>query len=84
MEIQLYKALLGAGVKENDAAAVVDSLESEIRDRINSGHKELATKADIADVRKEIAEAKAEIIKWNLASIIAVVGVMLAMSKLFG
>jgi len=84
MEIQLYKALLEAGVKEDTAASVVDSLESEIRDRISEARKELATRADMADLRKEIAEAKAEIIKWNLGSIIAVVGVMLAMSKAFG
>lgn len=77
MEIQLYKALLGAGVKEQDAAAVVDSLESEIKDRITDARRDLVTRADLA-------EAKAEIIKWNLATIAAVVGVMLAMSKAFG
>lgn len=84
MEIQLYKALIGAGVKEQDAAAVVDSLESEIKERMSEARKELATRADVAELRKEIAEMKAEIIKWNLATIAAVVGVMLAMSKAFG
>lgn len=76
MELQLYKALIGAGVKEQEAAAVVDSLENEIKERINDARKELVTKADLA-------EAKTEIIKWNLAAIAAVVGVMLAMSKAF-
>jgi len=76
MELQLYKALIGAGVKEQEAAAVVDSLEKEIRERINESRKELVTKADLA-------EAKTEIIKWNLATIAAVIGVMLAMSKAF-
>lgn len=84
MEIQLYKALLSAGVKEDIATAVVDSLEIEIRERINEARKELATRADIAETRKELAEAKTEIIKWNLATIAAVVGIMLAMSKAFG
>jgi len=74
MEIQLYKALLEAGVKEETAASVVDSLKSEIRERISEARKELVTKADLA-------EAKAEIIKWNLATIAAVIGIMLAMSK---
>ncbi|GAB1392038.1 hypothetical protein MASR1M60_02010 [Rhodocyclaceae bacterium] len=83
MEIQLYRALIEAGVKEDTASSVVNSLESEIKDRLNEARKELATRADIADVRKELAEAKAEIIKWNLASIAAVVGIMLAMSKAF-
>jgi hypothetical protein len=76
MELQLYKALVGAGVKEQDAAAVVDSLELEIKERMSDARKELVTKADLA-------EAKTDIIKWNLATIAAVVGVMLAMSKAF-
>lgn len=76
MEIQLYKALLSAGVKEEDAAAVVDSIDAEIRERLSNTRKELVTKADLA-------EAKTEIIKWNLAAIAAVVGVMLAISKAF-
>lgn len=84
MEIQLYKALLEAGVNENTAASVVDSLEAEMRERIGEARNELATRADMADIRKEIVEGKTDIIKWNLASIIAVVGVMLAMSKAFG
>lgn len=84
MEIQLYKALLSAGVKEDAAAAVVDSLELEIRERMTEARKELATKADVADIRREVAEAKADIIKWNLATVIAVVGVLLALSKVLG
>lgn len=83
MEIQLYKALIEAGVKEETAARVVDSLENEIKERMQEARKELATRADIADMRKELAEAKAEIIKWNLGAIIAIVGVMLAMTKVF-
>lgn len=82
MEIQLYKALLGAGVKEDDAAAVVDSLEKEIRERMSEARKELASKADTAEIRRELAEAKADIIKWNLATVIAVTGVVLALTKI--
>lgn len=77
MEIQLYRALLEAGVKEGTASSVVDSLEASIRERMSEARRELVTKADLA-------EAKTEIIKWNLAAIAAVVGVMLAMSKAFG
>jgi ribosomal protein L29 len=84
MEIQLYRALLEAGVKEETASKVVDSLESELKERLSDARKELATRADIAEIRKEIAEAKTEIIKWNLASIIAVVGVMIALTRLTG
>jgi hypothetical protein len=59
------------------------SLETVIKERMQEARKELATRADIADMRKELAEAKAEIIKWNLGAIIAIVGVMLAMTKVF-
>jgi len=83
MEIQLYKVLLEAGVKESTATSVVDSLEAELRERMGEARKELASRADIAELRKELAEAKTEIVKWNLATIVAVVGVMLAMSKFF-
>lgn len=44
---------------------------------MTEARRDLATKTDLA-------EAKTEIIKWNLASIAAVVGIMLAMSKAFG
>jgi len=83
MEIQLYKALLEAGVKESTATSVVDSLEAALRERMGEARKDLASHADIADLRKELAEAKTEIIKWNLAAIFAVVGVTLAMSQFF-
>jgi hypothetical protein len=76
MGIQPYRALLEAGVKEETASSVVDSLERDITQRMSEARKELATKADLA-------EAKTDIIKWNLATVIAVVGVMLALMKAF-
>jgi len=59
MEIQLYKALMSAGVKEQDAAAVVDSFDKELRERITDARKELASKDDIHRVEKEIV-----VLKW--------------------
>jgi len=91
MEIQLYNALIEAGVKAATATTVVDSLEREIRERMADAKKEVATKSDIAELKASIAETKAsiaeaktEIIKWNLGTLMAVVGIMLAMSKLTG
>lgn len=66
------------------AASVEDSLVAEMREWIGEARNELATRANMADIRNEIVEGKTDIIKWNLASIIAVVGAMLAMSKVFG
>lgn len=42
---------------------------------MSEARKELASKADTAEIRRELAEAKAGIIKWNLATVIAVTGV---------
>lgn len=74
MEIQLYRALIGAGVKEQDASAVVDSLEREIRERVAEGRKELVTRADLA-------ELKYDLLKWivglALAQFALLIGVIL-------
>lgn len=75
MEIQLYKALLEAGVKDDTASNLVDSFEKEIRERLKETRTDLATKADLA-------EAKADIIKWNVGAIIAAAGLAVAIARL--
>jgi hypothetical protein len=45
--------------------------------------KTLATKDDIANVRKEIGDAKADTIKWMFIFWIGQVGAMLAIGLLF-
>lgn len=77
MGIQRDKALLEAGVKEETAVCFMDSLKAEIKERLQEARKELVAQA-------HLAQAKAEIITWNLGAIIAIVGVMLAMSRLLG
>lgn len=75
MEIQLYKALLEAGVKENTASNLVDSFERELKERLRETRTDLATKADLA-------ETKADIIKWNVGAIIAAAGLAVAVARL--
>lgn len=43
----------------------------------------LATKGDIADVRREISEAKVEIIRWVVSLLLAQTGLIIAAIKLF-
>lgn len=74
MEIQLYKALIEAGVSADTAASVVDKIDKEISDRLNEKATALATKADLQ-------ELKADLIKWNVATILAAVGLALAIAK---
>lgn len=82
MEIQLYKALTAAGINAETAADLTAALERDIRERIGEARKELATKSDVADLRREIAEAKSDIIKWNMATLIATAGLATAIARL--
>lgn len=75
MEIQLYKALIEAGVSADTAASVVDKIDKEISDRLNEKATALATKVDLQ-------ELKADLIKWNVATILAAVGLVLAIAKI--
>lgn len=75
MEIELYKALLEAGVKDETASNLVNSFERELKERLRETRTDLATKADLA-------EAKAEIIKWNVGAIIAAAGLAVAVARL--
>jgi hypothetical protein len=80
MEIQLYKALTAAGIKEQIAVDLTEAMERDIRERIGEARKELATK-DFVDAK--IESAKAEIIKWNVAAIFTAAGMAMAAAKLF-
>jgi hypothetical protein len=41
----------------------------------------LATKQDIGEVRKEIYEAKVDIIKWQVGTAIAIIGILFAILR---
>jgi hypothetical protein len=66
INLPLYRVLVKAGASEAEAeeAARLDT-------------SELATKADLAELRLAVVELKAELIKWN-------VGTMLALAAIFG
>lgn len=87
MEIALYKALMQAGVQADTAESVVKSVESEIGEQINAKTQHLATKADLAEIKSElkseIANSRAEIIKWYVGSQLAAIGLILGALKMF-
>ena len=83
MEIQLFKALTAAGVDNQTAIDLTESIDKDIRERIGEARKELATRADIADMRRELAEAKTEIIKWNIVTVIGATGLAMTAAKIF-
>jgi multidrug resistance efflux pump len=98
MELELYSALQEAGVSEEKAKAVVESVRKEIDQRYNLHSKQLATQGDVEKVRAdvervrtdlekvrvEIANAKTEIIKWNIGAIIMAVGLFATIAKIMG
>jgi L-rhamnose isomerase len=82
MELEIYTAFTKAGISEDAARGVVDSIKKEIDNRYAPHGAQLATRGDVETVRKEIAEAKAEIVKWCMGSIFAAIGLFLALSKM--
>jgi len=52
--------------------------------RLENELKDLSTKEDIANIRIDMANMETRIIKWNVGTIIAAVGITVAIVKLIG
>ena len=76
MELEIYRALVKINVSADDAQAVADSINKEIDKRYTLHAAQLATKSDLAD-------AKLEIIKWTIGSMLAAVGLFATITKLW-
>jgi hypothetical protein len=94
MELEIYSAFVRAGIAAEDAKAAVDSISKEIDKRYALHSQQLATRGDVEGVRKEvaelrgankaeIAEAKFEIIKWTVGSMLAAVGLFATLVKIW-
>ncbi len=75
----VIKRLVATGMPENQAEAVT-ALVQEAQEGAVSG---LATKADIADVKRDIAETKADLLKWVFGALAAQTALLSAI-KFFG
>ena len=78
---RLYK-LLTEKLGSDTAEAMFKYIDNKTERSVEATIKTLATKDDIADVRKEISEAKTENIKWMFIFWIGNVGAMLAIALL--
>jgi hypothetical protein len=76
MELEIYRALVKINVSADDAQNVADSIQKEIDKRYALHSTQLATKSDLA-------EAKVEIIKWTIGSMMAAVGLFATITKLW-
>ncbi len=79
MELNLYHSLVNAGIKPEDAQNVVEAWEREMREQ-------LATKSDMAALyaamHADMANLKAELIKWVSGMMVAMTAIFAAIVKL--
>lgn len=74
--LKLAKRLRAGGFSEDQAESVADAL----RESVSGG--DLATKTDIVMLRAEIADVKAEIIKWMFGAMLAQSALVVTLIKM--
>jgi hypothetical protein len=79
---RLYK-LLSDKLGSDTTEAMFKYIDNKTERSVEATIKTLATKDDIANVRKEIGESKADTIKWMFIFWIGQIGAMLAIILLF-
>ena len=62
----------------------VEKSETALEKRLGNELKDLSTKEDISNIRIDMANMETRIIKWNVGTIIAAVGITVAIVKLIG
>jgi hypothetical protein len=74
--VEVYEALKKAGIDDETA-------RSSARAVVGAEEKaQLATKADIEVIRREMAELKVDIIKWNVGAMAVLTAIFSAIVKL--
>ena len=81
---ELYEALKSIGVDEEKAKLTAEKFETALEKRLENELKDLSTKEDISNIRIDMANMETRIIKWNVGTIIAAVGITVAIVKLIG
>ncbi|MDR1662233.1 MAG: hypothetical protein LBR95_07415 [Azoarcus sp.] len=97
MELEIYSAFKAAGVPDENARAVIESINKTIDQRYALHSQQLAAQGDVEKVRidvaqvrtevekvrTEIAKTEANLIKWNVGAIIAAAGLAMAIARVF-
>ncbi|MCK2097710.1 CCDC90 family protein [Thauera aromatica] len=78
--LKYVERLTAAGLPEKQAKAEAEALREALGDLAEL--KSLTTKDDISQVRIEISDAKADIIKWMAGLMLAQAGLVAALVKL--
>jgi multidrug resistance efflux pump len=93
MGLELFEALTAANVPADKARAAANSINKEIDRRYALHSTQLATRGDVEQVRKEIAEGKAdlqkqlaamqnELVKWTIGALFGGMAATTAILKL--
>ncbi len=86
LELKVYEIFKNKLGKE-EAEAIIEYFEASADKKYEEKKDILATKEDVGILRKEIAESKAELIRWSfvfwIGTIIGVLGGFFAILKLF-
>ncbi|MDR0674304.1 MAG: hypothetical protein LBF93_11795 [Zoogloeaceae bacterium] len=77
MELEIYEAFQAAGIPNDKAKGAVEAINKAIDSRYAIHARELATRGDLA-------EMEARIIKWNIATMIAAIGIFATIIKIMG
>ncbi len=84
-EIKLYE-LLKAKTREKEAEAFIEILEKDAQSKLLEKYHVVARQEDVSNMMYKllntISEAKADIIKWRIATSIAIVALIVAFLKI--
>lgn len=83
MELEIFEALTAANVPPEKARAAAASVKREIDERYTLHAAQLATRGDLLELRRELAETKAEIIKWTVGTMFAAVALFATLTKIW-
>lgn len=89
MELEIFEALTAANVPVEKARAAAESINKEIDRRYSLHAQQLATRGDVMDVKREMAEMEGRLLRalnemqrWTLGAVFAGVAALAVLSKL--
>lgn len=82
MELEIYEAFKSAGVADEKAKAAVESVIKEIDRRYEQQARQLATRADLAEMETRLLKAIADVQRWTMGAVFAGMAAVAAIIKI--
>lgn len=83
MEIAIFQALKGAGVSEADARSAAEAIQHGVRTEVRDSTRDMATKADLADLRGDLVHRMSDLQRFVVASVFGSSGMLAVMITVF-